>query len=863
MKKKLFSLLTLLLCVASGAWADDTYTFDFAGGSPTGLSIVKSGTTANVNYSITNSQYNSSIDPLSSGNYFLGFNFINGGGGVLDVTTTSSFTNIKSISFDSAASDNGKPTVAIYIIDNEDKETEVQSAMALSSGQTRTWRSKKSTPNVYTLDLSSSPKTGKVHFKFTSSSSGKTGAIDNIVITTVSSGHQISFASNGGMGTMTSHTGIANNGSQTLKANTFTKTGYTFANWTADVAVTANGSAVAIGGAIADEATLSNITSNIALTAQWSANTYDVTLDPDNGGSTQTVTATYDASMPSTLKGGGDLEVPTYSGYTFGGYYDDHAGSGTQYYTNAVASAKNWNRTSETTLYAKWTQTVTFDANTDNHGSANGSATATLNGTALASISHATGESGYSLTGYYTSATDGTKVLNADGTFAASSVTDYITEGKWTKAGATTLYAQWEETAKYTVTYDGNGASGTAPTDATAYVSGATVTVAQSFGTLAKSGYSIVGWNTDPDASTASQVFGSSFEMGNANVTLYAIWQENYYSFTPNGTVSDTSISDETVVVTSTGGKMTKSSGTVKYSDGGLSFEGNSSTYVTVTLNDYLKAGSIIVLNMQYGNNDKVRGLTIKTSSGGNVTNGNLAKQYNGPRTMTYTVTAGDGLINTKEFRLYRSNNIYLVSMAVTNCQPGAQITSTGWSTYSSNKVLDLSTISGGTAYVAKEVDGDGNVIMTPCTDKVAVGTGLMIFGDAGDTFTINTTSDAATFEGTNLMVGLPNGGEVAVGTAGYTNYVFGYTSSSDFGFYRVASDLPTLPAGKAYLHTNTALTTEGRLAIIFDDDVTGINDVRSKMADVRGEYFDLQGRKVAQPTKGLYIINGKKVVVK
>ena len=43
----------------------------------------------------------------------------------------------------------------------------------------------------------------------------------------------------------------------------------------------------------------------------------------------------------------------------------------------------------------------------------------------------------------------------------------------------------------------------------------------------------------------------------------------------------------------------------------------------------------------------------------------------------------------------------------------------------------------------------------------------------------------------------------------------------------------------------------------------TGIADVRSKMADVRGEIYDLQGRRIAQPTKGLYIINGKKVVIR
>ena len=31
----------------------------------------------------------------------------------------------------------------------------------------------------------------------------------------------------------------------------------------------------------------------------------------------------------------------------------------------------------------------------------------------------------------------------------------------------------------------------------------------------------------------------------------------------------------------------------------------------------------------------------------------------------------------------------------------------------------------------------------------------------------------------------------------------------------------------------------------------------------MHNEYFDLQGRKVAQPQKGLYIVNGKKVIIK
>ena len=74
------------------------------------------------------------------------------------------------------------------------------------------------------------------------------------------------------------------------------------------------------------------------------------------------------------------------------------------------------------------------------------------------------------------------------------------------------------------------------------------------------------------------------------------------------------------------------------------------------------------------------------------------------------------------------------------------------------------------------------------------------------------------------------------------------------------------LKANRAYLHTTFDVTSVGAhaLSIVFDDEeTTAISEVKSKKAEVSGDYFDLQGRKVAQPTKGLYIVNGRKVLVK
>ena len=85
--------------------------------------------------------------------------------------------------------------------------------------------------------------------------------------------------------------------------------------------------------------------------------------------------------------------------------------------------------------------------------------------------------------------------------------------------------------------------------------------------------------------------------------------------------------------------------------------------------------------------------------------------------------------------------------------------------------------------------------------------------------------------------------------------------------FYKVAPSNPQqVNPYRAYL---SAQSTEARILIDFGE-TTGVSEVRSLKADVRGEYYDLQGRKIVnskwsngQMPKGLYIVNGKKHIVK
>ena len=123
----------------------------------------------------------------------------------------------------------------------------------------------------------------------------------------------------------------------TLRNSTYSRTGYTQTAWSKSSTGTSRD--YELGASYTANA-------DIMLYPYWTANTYTVTFDKQGGsGGTSSKTVTYGSAMPS-------ITLPTCDGYSFGGYYTEN---GTQYYTSSGASARNWNLTSDTTLYAKWT----------------------------------------------------------------------------------------------------------------------------------------------------------------------------------------------------------------------------------------------------------------------------------------------------------------------------------------------------------------------------------------------------------------------------------------------------------------------------------------------------------------------------
>ncbi len=252
------------------------------------------------------------------------------------------------------------------------------------------------------------------------------------------------------------------------------------------------------------------------------ASTFSVTYNANSASSGSVpsdATAYSSGASVNTAANSGSLAR---TGYTFAGWNTAANGTGTTY---AVSTSSAFTISANTTLYAKWTGTVTYDGNSNTSGAAPSAATVIAGAThTVLSNSGTLARTGYTFAGWNTAA-DGTGTSYTAGS------------GTFTFEGNTTLYARWTAS----VTYDANSAtSGTVPSDATAYRPGQAVSTAANSGSLARAGYSFAGWNTLADGTgTAYAVSTSNAFNISGNTTLYAKWTlVSSPTITASGTLS-------------------------------------------------------------------------------------------------------------------------------------------------------------------------------------------------------------------------------------------------------------------------------------------------------------------------------------
>lgn len=109
-----------------------------------------------------------------------------------------------------------------------------------------------------------------------------------------------------------------------------------------------------------------------------------------------------------------------------------------------------------------------------------------------------------------------------------------------------------------------------------------------------------------------------------------------------------------------------------------------------------------------------------------------------------------------------------------------------------------------------------------------------------------------------NMLKGVTTATTITATDGEYTNYVL-----KDGAFHPTSGG--EIKANRAYLQIPNHMARTESLAISFDDE-TGISDathLNDKGEMINDNVYDLQGRKVHTLTKGLYINNGKKYVIK
>ena len=187
-------------------------------------------------------------------------------------------------------------------------------------------------------------------------------------------------------------------------------------------------------------------------------------------------------------------------------------------------------------------------------------------------------------------------------------------------------------------------------------------------------------------------------------------------------------------------------------------------------------------------------------------------------------------------------------------------IGSTGYATFCSKADLDISGFADKfKAYYVSDVNGS-NVVMTEIKDVIPAGTGVIVNGDAG-TYNLQRASTGATEITGNMLQAVTEETLVSSTAEGYQNYVL-IEKNGNAVFYKVEETGRTFSAGKAYLKVPVESASKQMLGIAFDNEATGISSVEKNVMH-NDVYYNLNGQRVEKPTKGMYIINNKKVVVK
>lgn len=197
----------------------------------------------------------------------------------------------------------------------------------------------------------------------------------------------------------------------------------------------------------------------------------------------------------------------------------------------------------------------------------------------------------------------------------------------------------------------------------------------------------------------------------------------------------------------------------------------------------------------------------------------------------------------------------YIAGFEVEELTTDVTLASSGWSSYAFNYDLDFANATDESdnktlqAYVLSSLTSTSATLTS--VDTAPASTGVILKGTGGETYTIPVPVSADAV-GTNKLEPSVN----ATAVEERTVYV---VSGGQLKLFTGTE----VPANKAYLPASEVPAEARSLSFAFDDEsTTGISSVnRSKLFD--GDFYNVAGQRVTVPSKGFYIVNGKKVVIK
>ncbi len=336
-------------------------------------------------------------------------------------------------------------------------------------------------------------------------------------------------------------------------------------------------------------------------------------------------------------------------------------------------------------------------------------------------------------------------------------------------------------------------------------------------------------------------------------------------------------------------------SGTTLYSTSADGTDGNYRNKYTLTENiDETKTYTANTNNVVYfSEGEKISGATASSSGNANIRCSmgeggyfssetdivtlpagtyTIYTQVWGGSGTAFTFTAGDETIHTNtttgslnpansSFTLTESTTIKISAVGgaskvldwvyIVKTGEVATIGSHGYATFSSTYALDFSGVSGMKAYKVTGV-ADNEATLDAVTTAPA-NTGLILIGTAGS-YNIPIVASADAIDDNKLVA--VSADDTPVGT---NNYVLVWDKTASTVKFVKAGEA-TLNAGQAYL---SGISSARSLSLVFEGETSGINNAQIIKSNETEGIFNLSGQRVAKPTKGLYIVNGKKMLVK